>query len=184
VLTGLIWLWIGTSWLNTVINFWLYRMLGNYWLAERRATFQEELSSMELVYTCWWWWAQNCVTPHYAAGITEFLDSLSNSILQNTTFRNWIYFCPEVKGLLTYLLTELSPSWGPAICAAPQELPRILWNPKVQYCVHKSPPLVHILSHINPILSYLSEIVFNICSPTYVLVSPVVSFLLALSPVS
>jgi hypothetical protein len=46
-----------------------------------------------------------------------------------------------------YLLTELSPSWGAVNCAAPQELPSILWNLKVQYRVHKSPPLVPILSH-------------------------------------
>jgi hypothetical protein len=51
--------------------------------------------------------------------------------------------------VLTYLLTELSPSWGAANCAAPQELPSILCNPKVQFRVHKSPPLVPILSRIN-----------------------------------
>jgi hypothetical protein len=34
--------------------------------------------------------------------------------------------------LITYLLTELSPSRGAANCAAPQELPSILWNPKVK----------------------------------------------------
>jgi hypothetical protein len=64
--------------------------------------------------------------------------------------------------LLTYSLTELSPSW------ATQELPSISWNPKVQYRVHKSPPLVPILSHINPIHaipSYLSKIHFNIVHP-------------------
>jgi hypothetical protein len=33
--------------------------------------------------------------------------------------------------LLLYLLTELSPSWGAANCAAPQELPSILWNPNI-----------------------------------------------------
>jgi hypothetical protein len=40
--------------------------------------------------------------------------------------------------LLTYLFTELSPSWGAVNCAAPQEPPSISWNPKVQYRVHRS----------------------------------------------
>jgi hypothetical protein len=69
---------------------------------------------------------------------------------------------------LTYLLTELSPSWGAAKFAAPQELPNILWNPKVQYRVHKRPPLAPIVSHINPIHSipsYLSKIRSNIVRP-------------------
>jgi hypothetical protein len=72
--------------------------------------------------------------------------------------------------LLTYLLTELSPSWKAANCATPQELPSILWNPKVHHRVHNSPPLVLILSQIDrvhTIPSYLSKIYFNIVhSPT------------------
>jgi hypothetical protein len=68
----------------------------------------------------------------------------------------------------TYLLTELSPSWGAANCAATQELPSILWNPKFQNRVHKNPPLVPNLSHIDPIDTipfYLSKIHFNIVHP-------------------
>ena len=51
-----------------------------------------------------------------------------------------------VKYLLTYSM-EQSPSWEAKRFSASQEILRILWNPKVRYRIHMSPPPVPILSH-------------------------------------
>ena len=70
--------------------------------------------------------------------------------------------------LLTYSMVQ-SPSWEANCFAASQEIPRILWNPKVHYRTHKRPPTVLILCQPNPVhipTSHLLEIHPNIIHPS------------------
>ena len=74
--------------------------------------------------------------------------------------------------LLTYLVTysmEHSPSWEANRFSASQEIPRILWNPKVPYRIHNCPPSVPILSQLDPVhntTSHFLKIHLNIILPS------------------
>jgi hypothetical protein len=60
---------------------------------------------------------------------------------------------------------EQSPSWEANSHSACQEIPRLLWKPKIHHRVNDNPGIVPILNHINPIHTlqlYFHKIRFNI----------------------
>ena len=74
----------------------------------------------------------------------------------------------RLSALLTYSMVQ-SPSWAANWFATSQEIPCILWNPKVHYRNHKRPPPVTILCQPNLVhipTSHLLERHPNIIHPS------------------
>jgi hypothetical protein len=77
----------------------------------------------------------------------EYVTEIQN--IQNCYITKHLIISHKISKLTNYM--EQSPSWEANSFSASQDIPRILWNEKVHYRIHKSPPPVHTLSHINQV---------------------------------
>jgi len=90
------------------------------------------------------------------------------------------YVCTVCRAALCLIsIRLLHTALSRFLLAASQKIPRILWNPKVHYGIHKCPQPLPILSQINPVHNPntpLPEDPASYYLPTYARVSQVVSF--------
>jgi hypothetical protein len=102
-----------------------------------------------------------CLAPLYISLGGELVWAICTACTCNIQQQNgihiacnsWICIQDDRKASKLYLLTystEHSPPWEVNRFSAGQNIPRILWNPHVHRRIQKCPPLVPILSKIDP----------------------------------